>query len=138
MTFAIDMTPELENRIRNAAEKIGLSPDDYILQIIQQSLPTQTQPSSTRIQLSKKEADLIQTINSSLSHIDWQRYRALIKKRQMETFTEDEQTILTSFSDELERANINRIASVIKLAKLRNTSVEKVMFDLELKPAVYE
>ena len=36
MTLTIEITPELEHQINQAAEKAGLSPDIYVLQLLPQ------------------------------------------------------------------------------------------------------
>ncbi|MEM8806040.1 MAG: hypothetical protein AAGF01_08445 [Cyanobacteria bacterium P01_G01_bin.38] len=137
MTLTIEITPELEHQLRQAAEKAGLSPDIYVLQLLHQSLqPKAFQPSSGT-QLPKDEADLIQTINHSLSDIEWQTYDALIAKRQAETLTADDQEALIALSDQLEEANVSRIQAIADLARLRHTSIDALMAELELKPLAH-
>jgi predicted transcriptional regulator len=39
MTLTIHLSPELETRLREAAEHTGLNPDAYVLRILEQQLP---------------------------------------------------------------------------------------------------
>ncbi|MEO0869804.1 MAG: hypothetical protein AAFY17_15480 [Cyanobacteria bacterium J06642_11] len=134
MTLTIEITPELEHRLRQASEKVGLSPDTYVLQLLDQSLQSQAAQTFAGTQLSKDEAELLQTINHSLVDIEWQTYHALIAKRQTEMLTADEQEALIAFSDRLEEANVNRMQAIADLARLRHTSIDALMAELELKP----
>lgn len=133
----LEVAPELENQIKQAAAKAGLSPDAYILESVRQRLqPTKHLPSSIT-RLSLREATLLQKINESLSQMDWQRYRELIGKRQDETLTPDEQVELIARSDYLEEANVKRIEYLAQLATLRKTTVPALMNELGLKPTTY-
>jgi DNA-binding MurR/RpiR family transcriptional regulator len=134
MTLTIEITPELKRQLQQAAEKAGLSLNDYVLELLSQTQPPQP---DARNQLSQTEADLIRAINHSLSNAEWQRYYALIDKRQAETLTPDEQDALIALSDKLEAINVNRIQAVADLARLRNTSINKLMAELGLKPLAH-
>ncbi|MGB7085039.1 MAG: hypothetical protein WBD47_05765, partial [Phormidesmis sp.] len=90
MTLTIEMTPEIEKQLRQAAQAAGLSPNTYALRLIHQSLGTDIVNSFSTERLSKEEADLIETINTSLSEIDWPRYRVLLEKRQDETLSAED------------------------------------------------
>lgn len=137
MAIVIDLAPDLENQIRQAAAQEGLSPDAYILESITERLH-QTQPQPSRVKrLSKIEASLLQKINYSLSQIEWMRYRELIAKRQAETLTSEEQTALIAFSDRIEEANVKRIQYLAELAQLRGTTIRTLLEELGLKRVVY-
>jgi len=137
MTIILEVAPELENQIKQAAAKVGLSPDAYILESVTQRLqPTQHRPSSVK-RLSKREATLLQKINQSLSQMEWRRYQELIGKRQTEILTPEEQGELIGLSDYLEEANVKRIEAIAQLAALRKTTVPSLMMALGLKPATY-
>jgi hypothetical protein len=132
MTITLEIAPELESQIKQAAANAGLSPDAYILDSVRQRLQ-QTKPRKLT-HLSQRESDLLQKINQSLSQIQWQRYRILIGKRQAETLTPEEQSELIALSDQLEEANAKRIAYVAELADVHQTTVPGLMHELGLKP----
>lgn len=76
--------------------------------VLQRLRPAQQQVSTVK-RLAKREADLLQSINQSLSQIEWQRYRVLLSKRQAETLTPEEQAELIALSDRIEEAKVKRI-----------------------------
>ncbi|MBT9317306.1 hypothetical protein [Leptothoe spongobia] len=137
MALTIEITPELEHQIKQAAERAGLTPDTYVLQLLHQSLQQQAPKKAIEAQLPKEQADLIQIINQSFSDIEWQRYHSLIGKRDSETLTPEEHEDLVTLSDQLEEANAERIQAVADLAKLRCMSVNALMPELDLQPIVH-
>lgn len=134
MTISIDMAPELENEIKQAATKAGVSPDAYILESVVQRLHPVKHRQSKTARLSKIESDLMQKINQSLPQIGWDHYRELIKKRQSGTLTQQEHLELIAISDQLEEANVNRIGYLAELAKVRKTTIPALIKELGLKP----
>lgn len=133
MTHAIELTPELAAQVQDAAQRAGLSPNTYVMQLIRRNIVPQTKQHSTT-QLSQEESDLIQSINISLATDEWAKYRELIDKRDAERLTTEEHSVLLSLSDKVEALNVQRISAVAKLAMLRNTSIDALMDDMELKP----
>ena len=134
MTFTIEITPELEQQLKQAAEAAGLTPHAYAVLLLQQTLQPKTPASASDSHLPKPEADLLQQINYSLSTLEWQHYHTLIQKRNAETLTAEEQTELITLSDQIEAANVQRIQAVAALAKLRNISIKDLMNQLGLQP----
>jgi hypothetical protein len=86
--------------------------------------------------LSKRESELLLAVNESFAHVQWQRYFELIDEREAETITKDELAELVELSNEIEEANAKRLQYLIELAQLRNVSLEQLMDDLDLKPAL--
>ena len=137
MTLTIEIASEIESQIKKAAAEAGQSPDAFVLDSVLQRLrPAQQQVSSVK-RLAKREADLLQAINQSLSQIEWQRYRVLLGKRQAETLTPEEQTELIGLSDRIEEANVQRIAYAAELADIRQITLPALMGELGLKPTTY-
>ncbi|MEL6160171.1 MAG: hypothetical protein AAFR18_13230 [Cyanobacteria bacterium J06627_32] len=58
MTHAIELTPELAAQVQDAAQRAGLSPNTYVMQLIRRNIVPQTKQHSTT-QLSQEESDLI-------------------------------------------------------------------------------
>lgn len=137
MTIVIDLAPELESQIRQAAAQVGLSPDAYSVESVTNRLQQVRHRQSGAKRLSKVEANLIQQINQSLSQIEWLRYRELIGKRQAETLTPEEQSELIARSDQIEEANVKRMEYVAELAQVRKTTIPLLMKELGLKPVAY-
>lgn len=131
-TLKLNLTPELEQQLLQEADRQGLEPEKYALKLLQQQL----QPSFT-ITPSPSESELLQQINLGLSSKIWEQYEALIDKRQSETLTPEEHTILIAISNQIEKANARRIQALIALANLRKTSLEIVMSDLGIEVPSY-
>jgi hypothetical protein len=110
---------------------MGLTPDTYIMRLLQEDLRAHTAP----VRLSPEESQLLKQINASLSAIDWERYRGLLAKRDNEILTASEQTELIALSDQLEEANVRRMKAVAELARLRKTTVPTLMETLGLSVA---
>lgn len=137
MTITIEMTPELEHRLQEAAAQVGLTPDAYIVQTLRERL-TPTRPSRAhKPRLTAAEARLLVHINQSLARIAWPRYHTLVAKRQAETLTPEEQQELIALSDQIEAANVQRIEDLAELARLRNTTLNALIEDLGLKPVAH-
>ena len=137
MTIVIEIAPELESQIRQAAATAGLSPDAYIVESVTERLHQTRHRQSSPKRLSKIETSLLQKINQSLSQIEWLRYRELIAKRQAETLTPQEQAALIALSDQIEEANAKRIEYLAELARVRQTTIPALMKELGLKPVAY-
>ena len=98
------------------------------MHLLQKDLQSRTAPA----RLSPKESKLLKKINSSLSAIEWERYRVLLAKRDAEELTEQEQAELTILSDQIEEANARRMKAVAELARLRKTTIPALMETLGL------
>ena len=85
MNVTLTVPPEMERKLKQAASQIGLSHDSYIVRLLQQEL----QARATSGRLSAEETDLLQQINTSLSTVEWERYRALLAKREEESLNDN-------------------------------------------------
>jgi len=132
----LEITPDLETRLRREAAREGLDPQGYILSTLRQHLTGARRAAVPR--LTAAEANLLQEINRGLSAETWQHYNELKEKRRAEKLTAAEQAELIALSDRIEEMNVRRMASVIQLARLRQTSVDDLMDDLGIKSPTYE
>lgn len=132
-TITLELTPELEQQLRDEAAQQGLDPNHYIVNALKESL----RPVRRAASLSKAEADLLQNINLGLPPQRWELYHTLLAKRRAEILTPEEQATLIEISDQIEQANARRIQYLIELASLRNTSLETLMQELGIKPPAY-
>jgi len=131
MNVSLTVPPEMERKLKQAASQIGLTPDSYIVRLLQQEL--QARASSAR--LSSEETELLQRINASLSTVEWERYRSLLAKRDAENLTGKEHAELIALSDKIEEANVRRMEAVTELARVRKVTVPELMSTLGLTPA---
>lgn len=130
MTLTLNLAPELERELRRAADEAGLPPDAYILHILRQNL----RPLQNPERLPRREAELLEEINRSLSAVEWDRYHALQAKRGGEALTAEEQVELVGLTDEIESANARRMEALAELARLRRVSLRALMAQLGLTP----
>lgn len=134
MTILIDIASELENEIKQAASREGVSPDVFIVESVVQRLHPVRHRQSKTARLSKAESELLQKINQSLSQVEWAKYRELIAKREAEIISPQELLELISISDQLEELNVKRIEHLTELAKIRAISLPALIKELGLQP----
>ena len=131
MTIQLNVTSELEQKLKKVASQMGLTPDTYILRLLQKDLQNQTESA----RLSPQESKLLKQINASMSAIEWERYRILLAKRDAEELDTQEQMEMIALSDKIEEANAHRMKAVAELACLRKTSLSELMETLGLSSA---
>jgi hypothetical protein len=126
--------PELEERLRQRAERAGLAPDGYVLKLLEEQFGNgQRLPSH----LPPEESRLLQEINRGLPTETWERYDTLKKKRDAATLTPAEYQELLALTDEVELWNARRLDLVVVLAQLRQVPVRAMMDELGLTPPPY-
>ena len=131
MTIQLNVNSELERQLKKAASQMGLTPDTYIMRLLQNDLQSHAEPA----RLSTEESTLLKQINASLSAIEWESYRALLAKRDAQALNAQEQAELVALSDEIEAANVGRMKAVAELARLRKTTVPALVETLGISPA---
>ena len=137
MTMTIDLTPELETRLRDEAAKEGLAPDRFILSAVEERL-RQRHSEQNVPHLSIAESELMRKINAGLSVETWQQYRELRAKCQAETLTPEEHQILIKLSDQVEMDYAQRLGFVLELSRLHGISLEEQMKALGIPQYSYE
>ncbi len=129
MTLTLEIDPKLETALRAMAADVGLPPDRYVLDLLQERLAsTNGGPKG----LPPAEAVLLERINEGLPPATWERYHALKEKRHTETFTPEEHAELIRLVNEVEIWNARRLKWVAELAKLRGTSFPELVKQLGL------
>ncbi len=130
MVLTINLAPELESRLREAAADKGIDLPAYVEEYLRRHLGPHECPRC----LSDSESRLFEEINQGFSEADWSLYRQLIAKRRAEQLTAAEHIELTGLSDRLERLNVRRLELLSELATLRNTTLPELMDHLGLRP----
>lgn len=116
-----------------AAKK--LSPDEldkFVTDV--KALEVQRQMS----RLSPKEKALLARINEGLPKALRTRYYALVEKRRAETLSKREYRELLRLTDEVEKLQVERVKLMVKLSRLRNTSLERLTEELPIKTPSHE
>jgi hypothetical protein len=130
MTLTLEISPELEQALRASAERAGLPPDRYVLDLLQERLSPINGGRTTG--LPAAEATLLERINEGLPEGTWARYEALKKKRDAETLTDAEHAELIRLVNEVELWNARRLEAVAELAKLRGVRFPDLVKQLGL------
>ncbi|MCG8350203.1 MAG: hypothetical protein MI924_20755 [Chloroflexales bacterium] len=133
MSITIDVGPDMEQQLRQAAAQAGLAPETYIIELLRERLSQSHRHANNERSISPSETELLLQINQSLSGITWARYHELVAKRKVETLMEDEQQELIDLTDQIETANAQRISYLVELAQLRRTPLDALMHELGLK-----
>lgn len=84
--------------------------------------------------LPTEESELLQKINRGLPAAIEQRSRELDARRRAGTLTAAEHEELLRLIDQIEAAQVERLANLVALAEFRGTSLPKLMNDLGLEP----
>jgi hypothetical protein len=87
--------------------------------------------------LSQDETALLLQINAGISPDLQRRFNELVAKRQTETVTPAELTELIQITDVIEQQDAQRLAALIALAQLRQTTVNVLMDRLGIRPAAH-
>jgi len=133
MTIHLNVNSELERQLKKVAGQLGLTPDTYIMRLLQTDLQNRAAPA----RLSPAESKLLKKINASLSAIEWERYRILLAKRDAEELDAQEHAELIALSDEIEEANARRMKAVAELARLRKTAIPALVESLGLSSSAH-
>ena len=87
--------------------------------------------------LSQEESELLLKINEGVPDEVRLRFRLLREKMQGEVITQEEHEELINLTDQIETSDVERLQNLIKLAQLRNVSLDTVMDQLELRTPTY-
>ena len=137
MTLTIELEPETERRLRQAARSSGLDTQEFVQRYLEVQFPRE--PAASH--LSAREAELLQQIELDLPEATWRRYRKLAKKLLAEQrsaagekfLAAGEYEELLALTQQVEAANVKRIERLSELAKLRKVSLPELMKQLGLK-----
>jgi len=88
--------------------------------------------------MSPREKALLARINRGLPKALRTRFYALVEKREAETLSKQEYRELLHLTDEVERLQVERIKMMVKLSRLRNTSLDQLMEELPIRKPLHE
>ena len=131
MSLTIELIQDLEKQVRTAAKREGVAPSAYVSNVLRRHLQEQS------VAVAESESALLQQINIGLSGEEWQRYNTLRARLTEAALLPAEQQELIELSDRIEIANARRIAALLRLAELRNTTVDALLDQLALRPPAY-
>lgn len=128
MSLVIDLPPEMETRVREAAEAEGVDISTFLQEAAASRLGPPAAPRSMT------DSELLEKINEGFPETFWNRYRALVKLEKAETLTPDEQKELIGFSDRTEARDVERLIYLTELSARRHKSVQSLMKELGIRP----
>ena len=131
MSLVLQINPSLEKRMRQNAIQKGIDLSQFIVQILELNFPEEKSKPKT---IDEHEAQLLQKIELAIPIETWERYHILRAKRQNETIIASEIAEYTAITQKIEAANVQRLAVLIELAKIRKVSLDEVMNQLGLTP----
>ena len=132
MSLLVELSPEVESKVREVAQAEGLDVSALVRETIEARL-RQYDPAR-----SLTEAELLARISKGFTETFWSRYRRLIAKRHAETLTRKEQQELIGMSDQLEAWHVERLQYLTRLAEIRHISVDTLTQELGLRPMSVE
>lgn len=133
MTLTLNLDPHVEQQLRQEARRLGLQPDDYVLEAIRERL---RQSAPLPPHLAAREAELLSQIQLGLSQQQWARFYHLAEKLQDESLAPSEREEFLALNDQIEKANARRMEALAELSRLRRAPIEQVMVELGIGPHV--
>lgn len=131
MVLTLEVTPDLELRLRREADREGVDAKSFVLGLIRGRL-SRPEPSPE----ARSESELLATISLGLSPDQWQRYRELKARRRSETLTSDEHAELIAITNQIEEDNVYRVQSLAELARRRQVPLRALMAELGIQPVI--
>lgn len=129
MTLTLDISPEVEQALRTAADRVGITPDRYVLDLLHERLLL---ANGGPAGLSAVEAGLLERIGEALPESTWARYETLKAKREDDTLVDSEHAELIDLVNEVEIWNARRMEAVAELSKLRDVPFRELVRQLGL------
>lgn len=131
MGLTITLPQDLEKRLREQSVRAGLDAANFALLAIEEKLrhpivADDAEPAS--------EMELLERINLGIPASLWREYHELVGKRDVESVSTSEQSRLIEISDQIERANAQRLRTLAALARLRGTTIAALMKQLGIGP----
>ena len=137
MTITINLSPELEQQVRETSAARGIPAEDFVVGAVSESIKQAKAAHQLPPHLSPEEGRLLTEINTGFSEDTWKRFHELVARRQEEILTEVERAELLSLTTQMERANVERLKKLIELARLRGVKLEELMDQLGIRDPGY-
>ena len=133
MTLVVDLPSEIESRVREAADSEGVEVS-ALMSKAAQAYVRQHDPARPLT-----EAELLMRINQSgFPETFWDRFRALVAKRQGGTLTPEEQQELLWHTEQTENRDAERLPYLFQLADRRGVTIQTLMTQLGLSPVPFD
>jgi hypothetical protein len=130
-TIPIEVQVSTEQLLR-AVERL---PPQELAEFVSQVLVMRAQREAPS--LSQSETALLLQINQGISIELQRRFDELVAKRQAEAITPDELRELVQITDQIEQRDVQRLAALEELARLRRMPLSELMDVLGVQPPAY-
>ncbi len=124
MNIILDVSPELEGQLQQAARVQGTDVTTFLLESVRLRLRPDVLPET--------EASLLQAINAPLAPEARIKRDALLAEQAQRQLTKEEHGNLMDLIDAVEMANAQRWQALAALARLRGLSLAEITRDLEI------
>ncbi len=124
MNIILDVSPELEGQLQQAARVQGTDVTTFLLESVRLRLRPDVLP--------EMEASLLQAINAPLAPEARIKRDALLAEQAQRQLTKEEHGNLMDLIDAVEMANAQRWQALAALARLRGLSLAEITRDLEI------
>lgn len=126
MVVTLEVSPELESRLEQAARCSGRDTVGFILELLESRLAERKSRG--------EELWLIERISEGLPEEVWRRFEILRRRSREERMTPEEQQELIAITDQIEEADARRLEHLASLAQLRQVTVHEVIRELGIEP----
>ncbi len=134
MALVVDLPGDVERHVREEASRAGVDPSQFVREVLLAHLAVGP---TAKDGVPRTEAELLERINVGLLPESWERFHALIARRQAETLTPEELAELRALTEDIEEGNSRRMGYLAELARLRGVSLPRLMDELGLQPPPY-
>jgi response regulator RpfG family c-di-GMP phosphodiesterase len=131
MSILIDISSELEEKLRATASAAGVRVDDYIVNVLEKNILTE------KADFQSKEIRLLQKINQGFAPETWVKFHDLLQKRDARTISDLELAELIELTETIELAHAQRMEALVELATLQNKPLLLLMNELGISPVAY-
>lgn len=128
MTLVLELPPDIESRVLQAAEAEGLDTSAYVGRKMASLMPFFAAP----VSMTNKE--LVEEINRGFSEAFWERFRALVRLRQSGKMTTSEQEEAIRMTDQTEERAAERLQCLVELSARTGKSVDQLMAEMGIRP----
>lgn len=132
MSLTIDLPITVEHTLRKNAEKQGITIERYISSLLTEF----DSKKSIEYPESLTENELLQRIQLDVHPTDLEEYYRLTEIFKTGNITLEDHEKLINLNDLIEIAHANRMKYLLELAKLRNKSLEDMVYELGIKRKV--
>lgn len=124
MTITLNLPPEMEEEVRQAAQTQGKEVPVFLLDSVRRQLRHDV--------LSESDTDLLEIINSPIAPEARRERDSLLATKGQRDLTEAEKATLTQLINTVELADARRWQSIAELARRRGLSLADIAQELEI------